>query len=584
MNDGVVFINQNLFWPLILVGLVLLAVFIWKEWSQRQERRFWVKLVAAFLAIASLVMIVTKPSTWKKSTSGKGIILTEGYRSEKLDSLKSIYKRIQTEHYVKGRTLSILKDADSFFLLGHGVESFDLWQLQDKSIAFMGGKKVEGWTAISHENEIPFGEKLHLNAEHSDPKTGHWAILADNGGNPLDSVPFGEVEKQLIQLNGKPKASGQFVYRLLEKDSEGTIISEEPVPIIVVEGEPLKILMVNTFPTFETKYLKNFLTDKGHQVMARTQLTKGKYKFEYFNGALNPIYSFTEENLKGYDLLVIDTDSYAALGRRSKEAMEKTMKTHGLGVFIQPDESLFRLSERQSPFQFNRDFDTEIIMEESSQTLKKYPFEFKNDVRTQKISVDSVLVAAYVPIEKGKIGTTVLQNTYQWILDGSESLYANIWTQILKSITKEQEKTIAWKSITETPRINEPFEFEVRTSMNGIEVTTDEGVNIPLIQNSMVTNKWRGVKYPRKSGWNTIEVSNDTVSKFSYFVFDKNQRKSIALSEKLKANYREFGAQKGFNSVSSSSHKELEPISSIWFYMVLLLCLGWLWLEPKLGN
>jgi len=584
MSDGSVFINQNLLWPVILVGLVLWGVFIWKEWSQRKERRFWVKLVAAFLAIVSLVMIVLKPSTWQKSTSGKGIVLTEGYRPAQLDSLKSIYKRIQTEEYTKGTPFSILKDVDSLFLLGQGLAPFDVWRLQDKSIAFMGGKKIEGWTTISHENKIPFGEKLHLNAKHSNPKTGHWAILADNGGNPLDSVSFEEVNEQRIQLSAEPKASGQFVYRLLEKDSEGNIISEEPLPIQVVEGKPLKILMVNTFPTFETKYLKNFLTDKGHQVMARTQLTKGKYKFEYFNGASNPIYGFTEENLKEYDLLVIDTDSYIALGRSSKEAMEEAMRIHGLGVFIQPNESLFRLTQRQSPFQFDRDFITEITLGVPVQSAQKYPFEFKNDVRTQKIMIDSVQVAAYVPMEKGKIGATVLQNTYQWILDGSEALYANIWTQILKSITKEQKQKIAWKAITETPRINEPFEFEVRTSMNGIEVATDEGAHIPLIQNSLVPSKWKGVKYPRKSGWNTIEVSNDTVSKFSYFVFDKNQRKSITLSERLKTNYWEFGAQKGFQRIASSSHKELEPISPIWFYMILLLCLGWLWLEPKLGN
>lgn len=190
MSDGIVFLNQNLLWPVILVGLVLWAVFIWKEWSQRKERRFWIKLVAALLAIASLVMIVIKPSVWQKSTGGKGIVLTDGYRPAQLDSLKSIYKRIQSEEYVKGKTLSILEDVDSLFLLGHGVESFDLWQLQDKAIAFLGGEKIEGWTAISHENEIPFGEELHLNAKHSNPKTGHWAILADNGGNPLDSIPL----------------------------------------------------------------------------------------------------------------------------------------------------------------------------------------------------------------------------------------------------------------------------------------------------------------------------------------------------------------------------------------------------------
>ncbi len=584
MNDGMVLVNQNLLVPMILVGLVLWAVFIWKEWSQRGERRFWIKLIVSFLAILSLVMTLLKPSVWQDSISGKGIVLTEGYETSQLDSLKSIYKRIQTEDYMKGRTLSILDDVDSLFLLGRGLAPFDLWQLQDKSIAFIGGKRVEGWTAISHENKIPFGEKLHLNAKHSDLKTGHWAILADNGGNPLDSVPFEEVDEQLIQLNAKPKASGQFVYRLLEKDSEGNIISEEPIPIQVLEGKPLKILMVNTFPTFETKYLKNFLTEKGHELLARTQLTKGKYKFEYFNGASNPIYGFTVENLKEYDLLVMDTDSYTALGRSSKEAMEEAVKTHGLGVFVQPDENLFRLAERQSPLQFDRDFITEITLGVPVQSVQKYPLEFKNDVRTQRISVDSANVAAYVPMEKGKMGTTLLQNTYQLFLDGKEELYAGIWTQILNNIAREQEALAKWKALTQTPRLDEPFQFEVRTSMSGIQVTTDKEANIPLLQDGLVQSKWKGVVYPQKKGWNELKVSNDSVAHYSYYVFDGNQHKTISQSETLKANLRQFGSENTFGASVSASKKAKKPISPFWFYGLLLLCLGWLWLEPKLSG
>ncbi|MHA7831736.1 MAG: hypothetical protein ACX93O_11600 [Flagellimonas sp.] len=574
--------NQNLLWPVILVALVLWAVFIWKEWSQRGKRMFWVKIVAGFLALVSLAMIVLKPSIWEKSTKGKGIVLTAGYRTAQLDSLKSIYKRIQTEEYTKGTPLSIVEEADSLFLLGRGLPSFDLWQLEDKSLAFLGGEQVEDWTEITYDRTVTFGDAFTVKAKHFKPRAGYWTILADNGGNPLDSVPFEAVDEQLIQLNAKPKASGQFIYRLLEKNDEGEIISNEPLPVQVVDGKPLKILMVNTFPTFETKYLKNFLTDKGHQVMARTQLTKGKYKFEYFNGASNPIYGFTQENLKEYDLLVIDTDSYIALGRSSKEAMEEAVKINGLGVFVQPNENLFRLAERQSPFQFDRDFITEITLGVPAQSVQKYPLEFKNDVRTQRISVDSANVAAYVPMEKGKIGTTLLQNTYQLFLDGKEELYAGIWTQILNNIAREQEALAKWKALTQTPRLDEPFQFEVRTSMNGIRVTTDKEANIPLLQDGLVQSKWKGVVYPRKKGWNELKVSKDSIAHYSYYVFDGNQHKTISQSETLKANLRQFGSENTFGASVSASKKAKKPISPFWFYGLLLLCFGWLWLAPKL--
>jgi len=584
MNDGLMFTNQNLLWPVILVGLLLLVVFIWKEWSQRWEKRFWIKMVAGFLAIFSLVMIVLKPSTWQKSTKGKGIVLTEGYRPDQLDSLKSIYKRIPTEQYVRGVTLSIVEEADSLFLLGQGVPTFDLWQLEDKSVSFLGGKELEGWTEITYDRTVAFGDAFILNAKHSNPIAGHWSILADNGGNPLDSLQFEDTEEQLVQLKANPKASGQFVYHLWEKDGSGEIISDEPLPIQVEEGEPLKVLMVNTFPTFETKYLKNFLTERGHEVLARTQLTKGKYKFEYFNGASNPIYGFSKENLKDYDLLIIDTDSYTGLGGVSKDAMEEVAKNDGLGVFVQPNEGLFRLSDSQIPFGFAQDFVTELSFGEVDQTLQKYPYTFQEEVRVQEVLLDSIAVAAYASTQLGKVGTSLLQNTYQLILDGKEELYARIWTQILDDIAREQETAVEWKALTHSPRIDEPFEFELQTALSNIEVKTDEETSVTLLQDALVNSKWKGVVYPRKLGWNELQVSNDSIPHYSYYVFDGNQYVTVSQSEILKANLRQFGSENTFGTSVSASKKTLTPIAPFWFYIILLLCLGWLWLEPKLAG
>lgn len=584
MNDGVVFLNQNLFWPVIIVGLVLMAVFVWKEWSQRKERRFYVKLIASFLAIVSLCMIILKPSTYQDSMRGKGIVLTDGYRSSQLDSLKSIYKSIKTEEYTKGRTLFLLTEVDSIFLLGHGLEPFDFWQVEHKSVAFLGGHANQGWQVISNKNELILGELLELNATYANPVSGNWAVLADNGGNPLDSVPFEETESQLIQLSAEPKASGQFVYHLMEQDQDGQVVSNEPIPIQVKEGRPLKILMVNTFPTFETKYLKNFLTEKGHEVLARTQLTKGKYKFEYFNGASGTIYGFTSENLKDYDLLIIDTDSYTGLGRTSKEAMEEISASEGLGIFIQADEGLFRLSESQSPFRFNRDYVTETELGQPVRTLSKYPYAFQENLRTQEILLDSATVASYIPLQTGKVGTTLLQNTYQLLLDGQEALYARIWTKILNTIAREQETAVEWKPLTQIPKLDEPFEFELQTLLTDVEIITEEGARIPLLQDILIPSKFTGTVYPRKTGWNQLQVANDSISPWFYFVYDDGQLQNIHQSELRNANYQKFGSSSTFDDSKSVSKKELQTITPIWLYFILLLSLGWLWLEPKLSS
>ena len=123
-------------------------------------------------------------------------------------------------------------------------------------------------------------------------------------------------------------------------------------------------------------------------------------------------------------------------------------------------------------------------------------------------------------------------------------------------IAKEQEKTAEWEAVTQIPRPDHPFEFGVRTSSTHLEVISGDGTNIPLIQDILVPTRWTGIRYPRKPGWNILEVAKDTASRFSYFVFDENQRTSVARSETLEANLRRFGTQKSFGTPGSSSKKE----------------------------
>ena len=165
---------------------------------------------------------------------------------------------------------------------------------------------------------------------------------------------------------------------------------------------------------------------------------------------------------------------------------------------------------------------------------------------------------------------------------GLSALYAYLWTQILNGIAKGRESLVDWNAMTQVPRVDEPFEFVLRTSLNDVEVITDDGVRIPLLQNSVVPTQWNGIHYPRKTGWNQLRAFNDSLAPFSYYVFGDGQLVPISKSKTLETNLREFGSENTFTPSVSRSNKALVPISPLWFYFLLLLCLGWLWLEPKL--
>ncbi|WP_431137742.1 hypothetical protein, partial [Psychroserpens mesophilus] len=90
----------------------------------------------------------------------------------------------------------------------------------------------------------------------------------------------------------------------------------------------------------------NFLAENGHSVVVRSQLTKGRYKFEYFNTEAVPVYQLTENGLQPFDLVIIDADSYLELPTSSKAALDFNIQEEGLGLFVQPSPAIFNQSRK----------------------------------------------------------------------------------------------------------------------------------------------------------------------------------------------------------------------------------------------
>ena len=69
------FLNDTLFWP-ILIGVVLLwGLFVFKEWPARYSKRFWLKTFISILAIIALALIFLKPVILTEGTIAKAVLL-----------------------------------------------------------------------------------------------------------------------------------------------------------------------------------------------------------------------------------------------------------------------------------------------------------------------------------------------------------------------------------------------------------------------------------------------------------------------------------------------------------------------------
>lgn len=578
MTDKFTVLNEHLILPILLGAGILLLVFIWKEWSQSGKQRLALKVLLSLLAVGSLVLIALKPAFPGNKNPNKLVLLTEGFEKFQLDSLKKAHKRIKQLEYDPGTLISEeLRSAENVFILGHGIKEYDLWQLDEVPVKFPGGNPPEGIVKLNYEQENFVGDQLVLKGLYSNPKSGNQLVLQDPAGTGIDSLVFTSEKKQNFQLSAELKVEGKYVFSLVEKDSLGEILTSDPVPVKVAEKEPLQILILNSFPTFETRYLKNFLAEAGHRLMVRSQITTGRYKYEYFNTSRIALSGITENSLEPFDLLILDAVSLRGLPGNQRSAVENSVQENGLGVFVQADDGFFK-SPGISDLDFDRITTLEVSLEQwPGIKLPLHPYSLKNDFRMQSIhTADNLILTGYKRNGLGRIGTMVFINTYHLLLDGNSSAYKQLWSQVVENLSRKENPAVEWEKNQMITYKDEPFDFKLRTVSDSVEVKNPEGNTIPLMQDVDFPTLWKGTTWPEQSGWNSLQA--DTSDIFEYYVANNSNWKALTAF-----NTREANKRYSINpEAKGHGLQPLEPLNSLWFFGIFLICMGGLWLEPKL--
>lgn len=581
MIEGFSFVNKDILIPVFIGGLVLFGSYFYKEWVTRKQGNFSINIIVALLTIAALVILVLEPTREVEINDHQGILLSEGFNVQQRDSLLSLNKGLKVLKYNPKKSIrNQLDSLTTVYVLGEGIKPFDFSRFNNIAVEYFPAKIPLGITQLTYTKKISLGEKVEVIGSYNQPVNGSFLVFEDSRGNGLDSIQFVESSFTDFTLSGSPKASGNYVYQLAEKDSAGVVINSNPLPIEIKQKQPLRVLILNNFPTFETKYLKNFLSEEGHEVVVRSQLTKGKFKFEYFNTTSLPVYQFTDEILKQFDLVIVDADTYFSFGSTIKNRFEKNIRENGLGVFIQPSDFIFNRSASWSYFRFNRDDIKEVQILNSTIALEKYPYEFDEEFLVSPIIVgDGKAIAAYKQMALGRVATTTLLGSYQMLLNGSDQIYKSIWTNILDEIAKPKIVPIEWKAETQIPKVDEPFDFSLYTNQQEFAVLDEDSVRTPMLQKLMVSTHFTGTIYPKKTGWQHLSIDGDSTSQFSFFVYDSVDWKALSSTQNIVLNQKKFKTDVNKNKTVISNR----PVSPLLFYILFLLGVGWLWLSPKVS-
>ncbi len=588
MSDFLEFDPVISFIPLmgvISVVVMLTIFFVWKE-SRMPYRFKGLRVAAQVVAMLAFVGLLLRPSysTTKPGTSL--VLLTPNYSTKTFDSLivanrslrvvlaPGVAAREGAAAISSFRQLSTMGEVA--FVLGDGIPTASLELLKSDPFIYLRGVIPAGIVSLDL-GPFPENRKNFLRGEIRDGNKTRVRLVGPGGVE--DSVLIRKNGLQTFQLAFTTKRPGQYVYSLMLTDSTGRKV-EEQVPVEVIGARTLRILLLQTYPQAEVRFLKNYLGEKGHAVTTRYQLSRNVFRYEFANTSSIKPGSLTGAMLDEYDLVITDDESLDLLAASERSAIEQSVgQGLGLLMLIQQVPEVSRFPGKA--FGLAQDSDVADTIRYSVPGYGNFVSPFTALRTLSGSSVQPVMLtgtrvlSGFVLHGQGKAAFQSLRETYRLALGGETGPYAALWTPLLEQVARREDIGVAARVLSSFPIYpDDPVSIEIIGS-GPLTVSTQEGARIPLTEDVRIDDVWGGTFWSDEPGWSSLSISDGFGR--SVFTSKPGDWKSLRISNQQRAN-----ARISSDSYSTDLRQLYQPVPQIIFFVLFLLSAGFVWLAPKL--
>lgn len=325
---------------------------------------------------------------------------------------------------------------------GYGLTAAQLKDFDGIKVRFDVPEISQGPVEVAWPKHLFVGESLVV--------TGRWHMrdynqivtvkLIDPAGSEVDSARVRKGE--LFRLTTQPKAQGHYFYQLQGVDSNGQIIADEPVSVFIGQSPKVKLLVMQSAPSFETRHLKNWATENGASMLLLSTISKERYLTQSVNLEQGHDKTFSAANLNDFDLLIVDGRALTQLPVQKLSLIEQASK-NGLGVMIFASQSM--VSQLKDMTLLNGfelkakgpQADTRLNMANSDVLFNSLPYTLAaSQGKSFEVGAKGQVLGMYRALGLGKVGVSILLERYRWRLNGQMQQYSRHWQSIMKSLAR----------------------------------------------------------------------------------------------------------------------------------------------------
>ena len=583
---------------LLGAGLVLAA------WRRPRRRQRGARALAGALAAAALWLTAYPPQRALPAARAEAIVLTEGYQP---DTLRQLLRRLGAGTPVwrygpdgpasarpLGSLLALAEQRPALrrvHVLGRGLPAAELPQLGAVALRSHAPPAFRGFRAAAWPRQTTLGAALTVaGAVATAPGAGPaWVglraagALRDSARVPAGGGPF--------RLRYRPKATGLARYELVLRQP-GQPLRTEPVPVEIVAPARPPVLLLSAAPSFEGKFLKNYLAGQPRPVAVRTAVSRGLVQTEFLNQPAQPLGRLAPALLARYAVVVADAATLAGLSPPENLALCGALQAGRLGLVVLADAAplppnaparadfavLPRAAAGAAPQPL-------AWPDAPAAVLAAQPATLRPTAALQPLvqGLGAALVAARRRFGLGAVVVSVVPETFRWALQNQAAAYASFWSRLLAAATPPAPAAATWRVATAWPRAHAPTVLQLATSPFPEMPPTlrplagGPAVRLPLRQDTRLPEWSTAVFWPAAAGWHRVRGPGPAT--FALYVFGADDWLGPEVRQRQLAAARRTAATA---QPAPAADEVRQPWPAGWFFGLFLLAAGYLWLEEKL--
>jgi hypothetical protein len=590
---------------LFAIGLAAL-LFVWLELRRPNRQRLVWRLMAVLLATAALGLLAFRPFLSVRTVPGTAILLTQGVSADSLETLLQSLPAKPAIYAIDSNLADafsrygagILPDlaslrrnhpqVKSLHLLGYGLTEHHLEELDSVTVIPHLSQPSGGLDAANWTRQVALGDPLVLQGVYQNTGDSPVRLRLEGFGTGLDSLEIAAGQRQAFTLRSTPKEAGLFVFKLTIR--AGKKVTAEKIPFRVEPRQPLRVLFLESFPTFGSKFLKAYLAEAGHSVAARAAISKEKFRTEFLNAEQVSLNRMTAVLLEKFDLIILDDASLKRFSPTEKAAINSAVRD-GIGVLVLASGSPFPTVPPFFGFQLSvapGPEETRLSPEWSGSPAKPAPVTFPSlflkaspVVRPLATDPKGQTLAAVKPYGLGRVAVAVAGNTFEWVLSGQPGLHASWWSHLLTVTARKRLEPEMWRVAAPLPQVDRPATIQlVRNGSQLPELTVDSIALYPQ-QAASGLSLWESTFWPRREGWHMAAIASG--KPYPLYIYDPGDWPDLQARQRYEATLAFVnGRQATAATTALPPATRREPVPEIWFYLLFLVSAGYLWLERKL--